>query len=297
MKSTRFDRNFDRTVCVLLVLLLLVVLYPLYFVVIASFSDPSLVSTGKVSLYPRGITFEGYKKVIEYDKIWVGYRNTIFYVILYTLLSVSITMASGYVVSRKNLVGRSAIMLFMTFTMFFGGGMVPTYLLVNGMGLVGNPAVIVIMGCVNVYNIIIARTFMSQSIPDELFEAASIDGCSHFQFFFHIVLRLSPALLSVLTLFAAVGQWNSWFNAMIYLRDPNHMPLQIVLREIIISESNLAQNTDAGAMMGEDTARQALLVESMKYAVIIVSTLPIMCLYPFMQKYFVKGIMIGSIKG
>lgn len=297
MKSTRFDRNFDRTVCVLLVLLLLVVLYPLYFVVIASFSDPSLVSTGKVSLYPRGITFEGYKKVIEYDKIWVGYRNTIFYVILYTLLSVSITMAAGYVVSRKNLVGRSAIMLFMTFTMFFGGGMVPTYLLVNGMGLVGNPAVIVIMGCVNVYNIIIARTFMSQSIPDELFEAASIDGCSHFQFFFHIVLRLSPALLSVLTLFAAVGQWNSWFNAMIYLRDPNHMPLQIVLREIIISESNLAQNTDAGAMMGEDTARQALLVESMKYAVIIVSTLPIMCLYPFMQKYFVKGIMIGSIKG
>ena len=297
MKSTRFDRNFDRTVCVLLVLLLLVVLYPLYFVVIASFSDPSLVSTGKVSLYPRGITFEGYKKVIEYDKIWVGYRNTIFYVILYTLLSVSITMAAGYVVSRKNLVGRSAIMLFMTFTMFFGGGMVPTYLLVNGMGLVGNPAVIVIMGCVNVYNIIIARTFMSQSIPDELFEAASIDGCSHFQFFFHIVLRLSPALLSVLTLFAAVGQWNSWFNAMIYLRDPNHMPLQIVLREIIIIESNLAQNTDAGAMMGEDTARQALLVESMKYAVIIVSTLPIMCLYPFMQKYFVKGIMIGSIKG
>ena len=227
----------------------------------------------------------------------MGYRNTIFYVILYTLLSVSITMAAGYVVSRKNLVGRSAIMLFMTFTMFFGGGMVPTYLLVNGMGLVGNPAVIVIMGCVNVYNIIIARTFMSQSIPDELFEAASIDGCSHFQFFFHIVLRLSPALLSVLTLFAAVGQWNSWFNAMIYLRDPNHMPLQIVLREIIISESNLAQNTDAGAMMGEDTARQALLVESMKYAVIIVSTLPIMCLYPFMQKYFVKGIMIGSIKG
>lgn len=297
MKSTRFDRNFDRTVCVLLVLLLLVVLYPLYFVVIASVSDPSLVSTGKVSLYPRGMTFEGYKKVIEYDKIWVGYRNTIFYVILYTLLSVSITMAAGYVVSRKNLVGRSAIMLFMTFTMFFGGGMVPTYLLVNGMGLVGNPAVIVIMGCVNVYNIIIARTFMSQSIPDELFEAASIDGCSHFQFFFHIVLRLSPALLSVLTLFAAVGQWNSWFNAMIYLRDPNHMPLQIVLREIIISESNLAQNTDAGAMMGEDTARQALLVESMKYAVIIVSTLPIMCLYPFMQKYFVKGIMIGSIKG
>lgn len=297
MKKTKFDRNFDLIVSVLLVILLFSVLYPLYFVVIASISDPSLVSTGRVTLYPMGVTLDGYKKVIEYEKIWTGYRNTIFYVVFYTLLSVSMTMAAGYAVSRKNLVGRNGIMLFMTFTMFFSGGMVPTYLLVNTLGLVGKPVIIVIMGSVSVYNIIIARTFMTQSIPDELFEAASIDGCTHLQFFFRIVLRLSPALLSVLTLFAAVGQWNSWFNAMIYLRDPKHMPLQIVLREIIISESNLAANTDSGSMMGEDAARQALLVESMKYAVIIISTLPIMCLYPFMQKYFVKGIMIGSIKG
>lgn len=297
MKPTRFDRNFDHVVAVLLVLLLLTVLYPLYFVVIASVSDPSLVATGQVALYPRGVTLAGYQKVIEYEKIWTGYRNTIFYVLAYTALTVSITMAAGYSLSRSKLPGRKGIMMFMTFTMFFSGGLVPTYLLVNSLGLVGNPLTIILMGAVSVYNIIIARTFMTQTIPDELFEAASMDGCAHFRFFFSIVLPLSPALLAVLTLFAAVGQWNSWFNAMIYLRDPTHMPLQIVLREIIISESSLAQNTEAGTMMGEDAVRQALLVESMKYAVIIVSTLPIMCLYPFVQKYFVKGIMIGSLKG
>lgn len=297
MKPTRFDRNFDYIVAVLLVLLLLSVLYPLYFVVIASISDPSLVATGQISVIPKGVTLAGYQKVIEYEKIWTGYRNTLFYVLAYTILSVSITMASGYALSRSKLPGRRGIMLFMTFTMFFGGGLVPTYLFVNSLGLVGNPITIVLMGAVSVYNIIIARTFMTQTIPDELFEAASMDGCTHFRFFFYIVLPLSPALLAVLTLFAAVGQWNSWFNAMIYLRDPKQMPLQIVLREIIISESSLAQNTEAGSMMGEDAVRQALLVESMKYAVIIVSTLPIMCLYPFVQKYFVKGIMIGSIKG
>lgn len=297
MQKTRFDCHFDRVVCILLVVLLLSVLYPLYFVVIASFSDPTLVSTGRVALIPKGITFEGYKKVIEYQKIWTGYRNTILYVIAYTALSVALTMTAGYAVSRKNLAGRNAIMMFMTFTMFFSGGLVPTYLLMDNLGLTGNPILIVLLGSVSVYNIIIACTFISQSIPDELYEAAAIDGCSHFQFFGRVVVPLSPALLAVLTLFAAVGQWNSWFNAMIYLREPEHMPLQIVLREIIISESTLAQNTDAGGMMGEDAAQQALLVESMKYAVIIVSTLPIMCLYPFVQKYFVKGIMIGSIKG
>ncbi len=297
MKPTRFDRNFDYVVAALLTLLLLTVLYPLYFVVIASVSDPSLVATGQVALYPRGVTLAGYQKVIEYEKIWTGYRNTIFYVLAYTALTVSITMAAGYSLSRSKLPGRRGIMLFMTFTMFFGGGLVPTYLLVNSLGLVGKPITIVLMGAVSVYNIIIARTFMTQTIPDELFEAASMDGCTHFRFFFYIVLPLSPALLAVLTLFAAVGQWNSWFNAMIFLREPTQMPLQIVLREIIISESSLAQNTEAGSMMGEDAVRQALLVESMKYAVIIVSTLPIMALYPFVQKYFVKGIMIGSLKG
>jgi putative aldouronate transport system permease protein len=273
------------------------VLYPLYFIIIASISDPSQVSLGRVSFFPKGITLAGYKKVVEYDKIWVGYRNTILYVVGYTSLSVLITLMTGYAMSRKSFPGKKPIMIFMIITMFFSGGLIPTYLLVDRIGLIGKPIIIILMGSVNVYNIIIARTFMKTSIPEEIYEAASIDGCRHFQFFWYVVLRLSPALIAILTLFAIVSQWNSWFNAMIYLRNENHVPLQLVLREIIISQSTFMSATDTGSMMGEDTAAQALLVESMKYAVIIVSTLPIMCLYPFVQKYFVKGIMIGSIKG
>lgn len=297
MKSTLFDRNFDIVVVILLSILLLSVAYPLYFVIIASVSDPSLVSVGRVMLYPEGFTLAGYQKVIEYEKIWVGYRNTLIYVAGYTLLSVFLTMMAGYALSRKNMVGRDALMLFMTFTMFFSGGLIPTYLLVDAIGLNGNPLIIILLGSVSVYNIIIARTFMRSAIPNELFEAAIIDGCSHTQFFMHVVVQLSPALIAILTLFAAVGQWNSWFNAMIYLQDQRFIPLQLVLREIIISQSTFMSETNSGAMMGDDVAQQAMLVESMKYAVIIVSTLPILCLYPFVQKYFVKGIMIGSIKG
>lgn len=297
MKQSKFDRNFDFVVLALLLLLLLAVIYPLYFVIIASISDPSQVSVGRVILVPKGFTLDGYRKVIEYEKIWTGYRNTILYVLGYTALSVTLTMLAGYALSRKKMIGRKVIMFFMIFTMFFSGGLIPTYLLVDKIGLIGNPLIIILMGSVSVYNIIVARTFMQSSIPDELYDAATIDGCNHTKFFFYVVIRLSPALLAVLTLFAAVGQWNSWFNAMIYLRNQNLMPLQMVLREIIISQSTFMSVTDTGAMMGEDVAQQALLVESMKYAVIIVSTLPIMCLYPFVQKYFVKGIMIGSIKG
>lgn len=297
MKRSVFDRNFDRVVLVLLLFFLFLVAYPMYFVIIASISNPSDVSMGRVVLWPRGFTLAGYQKVIEYDKIWTGYRNTLLYVAGYTALSVSTTMLAGYALSRRNLVGGRAIMLIMTFTMFFSGGLIPTYLLVDGIGLRGNPLVVIILGSVNVYNIIIARTFMRSSIPDELQEAATIDGCSHAQFFFRMVIWLSPALLAILTLFSAVSQWNSWFNAMLYLREQKYAPLQLVLREIIVNQSTFMRDTDIGDMMGDDAARQALLVESMKYAVIIVSTLPIMCLYPFIQRYFVKGIMIGSIKG
>ncbi len=297
MKRSITDKRFDIGVVILLLFLLLVVAYPLYFVIIASVSDPAKVSQGKVLLYPIGITLEGYRKVIEYSQIWVGYRNTLVYVVCYTVLSVGLTLMAGYAVSRRTLPGRKGIMLCMVFTMFFSGGLIPTYLLINQLGLVGNPLIVVLMGAVNVYNIIIARTFIQSAIPEDMFEAAAIDGCSHARFFMNVVVPLSPALIAVLTLFAAVAQWNSWFNAMIYLRDKSHMPLQIVVRELIVSESSLANNTEAGDMMGENAALQALLVESMKYALIIVSTLPIMLVYPFLQKYFVKGIMVGSIKG
>ncbi|MBQ7839589.1 MAG: carbohydrate ABC transporter permease [Lachnospiraceae bacterium] len=296
-KNISFDKTFDRVVVCILIIFLLIVAYPLYFVIIASISTPSAVVSGQVILLPKGFSLEGYRKIIEYKQIWKGYANTIIYVILQTLLSVSVTMMAGYALSRKKYPGRTAITVYLTIPMYFSGGLIPTYLWMDKMGLVGNPLVIVLLGAVSVYNVFIARSFIASNIPDELYEAASMDGCSHVKFFLSVVLPLSPAILAVLTLFSAVGQWNSWFNAMLYLKDEAQMPLQAVIRQLITSQSALALATDTGALQGEDMVQQALLTESIKYAVIIVSTLPIMCLYPFVQRYFVKGIMIGSVKG
>jgi len=296
MKFKRDDIGFNLTVTIILTVLFLSVAYPLYFIVIASFSDPALVSSGQVLLFPRGISLEAYRKVLEYKAIWTGYRNTIIYTLLFTVLSIFMTMTAGYGLSRKNVPGKGIIMGYMTFTMFFNGGLIPTYLLMRSIGLEGNPLIIILMGSVNVYNIIIARTFLQANVPDELFEAATIDGCNHFRFFRVMVLPLSPALIAVMVLFAAVSQWNSWFNAMIYLREQNQMPLQLILRNIIVSAEAFLREMQMDTM-GDDVARMAMLAEGMKYAVIIVSTLPVMCLYPLIQKYFIKGVMIGSIKG
>ncbi len=296
VKNSKDDIAFNFVVNAILAILLVSVAYPLYFVVIASFSNPTLVGSGQVILIPKGLNLEAYKKVMEYKALWQGYINTIIYTFFYTLLSLVVTVMAGYGMSRKDLPGKGFIMAFMTFTMFFSGGLIPTYILMKNIGLEGKPIIIILMGCVSVYNIIIARTFMQTSIPDELYEAATIDGCDHFKFFRAVVVPLSPALIAVIVLFAAVGQWNSWFNAMIYLRKPEQMPLQMVLRDIIVSQQAFLREMQMDSM-GDDVAQSAMLAESMKYAVIIVSTLPIMAIYPFIQKYFVKGIMVGSIKG
>lgn len=296
MRLSKSDKAFNVIVTAIYTLLFIVIVYPLYFVAIASVSDPSAIMIGQVTLYPQGFSLEGYKKVIEYQPIWTGYINTLIYTAGFTALSVFITMTAGFSLSRKDLPGRNLIMGFMVFTMFFSGGLIPTFLQISSMGLVGKPIIIIILGSVSVYNIIIARTFISSNIPNELFEAASIDGCNVRYFFVRVVLPLSPALLAVLVLFNAVSQWNSWFSAMIYLRKPEHMPLQIVLRDLIVSQSTMMSEMGMESQ-GDSFAQQALLVESMKYAVIVVATLPIMCLYPFVQKYFVKGVMVGSIKG
>ncbi len=295
MKKSRFDFWFDIALYIFLGLALFSVAYPLYFVLIASVSDPIEVTNGRVMFYPVGFNLESYKKVLEYRELWVGYRNTLIYTTGYTLLSVIITLMTGYALSRKELIGRNIIMAYMVFTMFFSGGLIPTYLLVKSLGLVGNPIIIIILGSVNVYNIIIARTFIQSTIPNELFEAASMDGCGHIRFFFSMVLPLSPALIAVMVLFAAVAQWNSWFNALIYLNKQELMPLQMVLRDIIISQATFLREMQMDTMAG-DFAMQAFLSETMKYAVIVVSSLPILILYPFLQKYFVKGIMVGSLK-
>jgi putative aldouronate transport system permease protein len=295
MKKTHFDFWFDIVLYIVLGVILFLIAYPLYFVLIASVSDPIEVTSGRVMFYPVKFNFDSYKKVLEYKQLWIGYRNTLIYTTAYTLLSVAITLMAGYALSRKELIGKNIIMAYMVFTMFFSGGLIPTYLLVRSLGLLGNPIIIIILGSVNVYNIIIARTFIQSTIPDELFEAASMDGCGHARFFFSVVLPLSPALIAVLVLFAAVTQWNSWFNAMIYLTKQELMPLQMVLRDIIVSQATFLREM-AMDTLGEDFAREALLAETMKYSVIVVASLPILVLYPFLQKYFVKGMMIGSLK-
>lgn len=293
---SRSDYIYNTINTIILLMLLLIVAYPLYFVVIASISDPRMVANGQVLLFPRNLSFEGYQNVLEYSPIWIGYRNTIFYTLGFTGISVAVIIAAAYALSHSQLPGHGIITSFFVFTMFFNGGLIPTYFLMRDIGLYGNPLIIILMGAVNVHNMIIARTFIRTTIPHEMFEAASIDGCSHTLFFFRIVLPLSKALVSVLILFAAVGQWNSWYNAMIYLNDSNHMPLQMVLRNLIVSQSAVSMATDSNAV-GGDAATQVYLVEAMRYAIIIVSTLPVLCLYPFVQKYFMKGVMIGSVKG
>ena len=296
IRRTKSDKVFDVIVYIVLVFLLLLILYPLYFIVIASVSDPVATRVGKVIVFPSGFTLDGYKKVLEYEHLASGYRNTILYTFAKTTISTFLTLMAGYALSRKNLIWRRGFLLFFSVTMFFSGGMIPTYLLVSSLGLIDNPVVIVLVGLISVYNVIITRSFMESNIPDGLQEASFIDGCSYGRFFFSIVLPLSPAIISVIALFTAVGQWNSWFSAMLYLRNDNYMPLQFWLRRLLTSMENLMSETEISST-GDTYNNNLLLAESMKYAIIIVATAPILCLYPFLQRYFVKGIMVGSLKG
>ena len=296
VRRSRADIVYDTVNVAFLTLLLIIVLYPLYFVVIASFSDPSAVGTGKVILFPKGFNFNGYDVIFKYDQLWVGYRNTAIYTIGGTALSVSLTLMTAYAFSRKDLAGRGFIVTLFIIPMFIHGGLIPTYLLVRDLHLIDNPLIVMILGCVNMWNIIITRTFFQTTIPQELFEAAKIDGCGNVGYFTKVVLPLSKAIIAVLIVISAVGQWNSFFNALIYLNDRNLIPLQLVLREILTSQTQMMQQLELG-IGDQDMAAQTFLAESVKYGIIIVSSLPVLCIYPFAQKYFVKGVMIGSLKG
>lgn len=295
MKAIKSDKIFYTINGIILLFLIFIVAYPLYFIIVASFSDPSMVGTGQVWFWPKGFNLEGYKKILEYEMIWVGYRNTIIYTIFGTAINVAITVMAAYPLSRKDLVGRSFFMGLFTFTMYFGGGLIPSYLLVQKLGLVNNPLVLIILGSVSVRNLIITRTFFQSTIPDELFEAASIDGCGNGRFFFQMVLPLSKAIIAVMVVYYAVGHWNSFFNALIYINNRKYKPLQLILRDILTSQQQLMQEMNQG--MEKDMAENTMIAESIKYGIIIVSSLPIMTVYPFAQKYFVKGVMIGSLKG
>lgn len=293
VKISKDDIIFDTINYVLLSCVLIIVMYPLYFIVIASISDPTAVSNGQLKFLPIDITFEGYKRIFQDSLILSGYKNTIKYTVVGTTINIFLTMMTAYPLSRKDFSGRKVLMIFLMITMYFNGGLIPTYLIVKNLGLINNWLIMVLKGAVSVYNIIIARSFLQNSIPEELYEAAVIDGCSHIKFFTKVVLPLSKAIIAVLVLFYGIVHWNEFFTALIYLRDENLYPLQLILRSILL------ENQMQDAMMSniEDINNQQYIADLIKYGMIIVASLPLLVLYPFLQKYFVKGVMIGSVKG
>jgi putative aldouronate transport system permease protein len=292
IKTAGVDIVFNSVLYVLSALTLIIIVYPLYFIVIASFSDPSAVTSGKVWFAPTGFTLDGYKALFAETRIWHSYFNTLLYTVLGTIFGLVVCLPAAYALSRKDLVFRKPLMVFFVIPMFFSGGLIPTFLTVRRFGLYNNFWVMIIPFAVSIYHVIVARTFFSSNIPDALLESARIDGCGNVRFFIQMVLPLSNAIIAVLALWTAVGHWNSYFNALIYLRTESLMPLQIILRNILItSQSQAAVGTGEAAQIA---LRTASLV---KYGAIIISTTPIMCIYPFLQKYFSQGVMIGAVKG
>jgi putative aldouronate transport system permease protein len=276
--------------------LLIVVLYPLLYIVSASVSDPLAVNSGKMWLWPVGFTLEGFARVFRDPAILVGYRNTLFYTVVGTLINLLVTLPCAYALSRADLKGRSAILALIIFTMFFSGGIIPNYLLVRDLGLINTVWALLLPKAAAAWNILVAMAFFRMTIPQELHDAAVIDGCSEFRFFTGIVLPLSKAIIAVMALFYAVGHWNQYFDALIYLSDRNIYPLQLFLREILVQQQMSASMMMDGASM-EAMAQQARIADIVKYAVMIVASLPLLIAYPFLQRYFVKGVMIGSVKG
>lgn len=287
------DKILYFVVYTVVILMMIIILYPIIFVVSASFSDGTEVQLGHVYLWPVKPTLEGYRAVFSHKNVLTGYRNTIFYTLAGTLINVIVTVLCAYPLSRRDLPFRGFFMFLFVFTMFFGGGLIPTYLLVNSLGMVNTIWALLIPGAMSVYNMIITRTFFQNSIPQELLEASQIDGCSDARYFFSILLPLSQAVISVIALYYAVGHWNSYFNALIYIRDTKLQPLQLILRNILLA-TRVSLNEFEDPDLLEGKVGLEFLV---KYALIVVSSVPIMCLYPFVQKFFAKGVMLGSVKG
>lgn len=291
------DKIFDISLFIILTLILIVVAYPLYFVIIASISDPSAVAGGHVTLFPVGINFSGYAEVFKNEKVVRGFINAIFYTFVGTCINLMVTIPTAYAMSRREFAGKKIVMYFYMVTMFISGGMIPTYLVVKNMHMLDTMWALIVPGALSVYNMIVARTFFESSLPEELFEAARVDGCGHFKFFFKVALPLSKAIIAIMVLYYGIGHWNNYFSALIYMKTETKYPLQLVLRSILVqNEAALAQQVTSQAAQAALQAQREL-VELMKYALIIVSSIPVMILYPFVQKHFVKGVMIGSVKG
>lgn len=293
IRGFRSDKVFDGINITLSIILFIIFTYPLYFIIIASISDPNAVWNNQVILWPRQPTLEGYQKIFTYSDILMGYKNSIFYTFFGVFINLFVTITAAYPLSRKDFMLRGPIMKLYTFTMFFSGGLIPTFLLVKGLGMYDSIWALLIPTAASMTNIIIMRTFFQSSIPLELQEAAILDGCTNLGFLWRIVLPLSKAILAVMALYYGVGHWNAYFNAMIYLSDRSKFPLQLILREILLTTSFVFESGgDPEALL-----RQQRLGDIIKFGVVVVSVVPALVVYPFVQKHFVKGIMIGSIKG
>ena len=286
--------GFDICITIIVLLLIAIVLYPLIFIVSSSVSDPVMVSSGKVFLFPKGFTLAGYKRVFQDSNIMTGYANSLFYTVVGTCINMLVTVPAGYVLSKPEVPGTKFVMKLFLFTMYFSGGIIPSFLLIRSLNLYNTRLVLLIVGAFNTYNCIICRSFFA-SFPKELEEAASIDGATYMRTFLTVVLPVSKALLGVMVLYFAVGHWNSYFNAMMYTFDKDIQPLQLFLRRILVLEESSTEMLQGGA--DEMAAEQQMIAALIKYAVIVVSSLPLMIVYPFLQKYFEKGVMIGSVKG
>lgn len=297
VKRCREDVIFDTVIFIILTLILFVVAYPLYWVIISSFSDPTAVSAGKVLLRPMGFTLKGYAEVFKNSQVMRGFFNSIVITFVGVCVNLAVTLPTAYALSRDNFSGKKPITVFYMITMFFGGGMIPTYLVVKNMQLLNTIWALVLPGCLSVYNMIVARTFFKSNISEELYEAGEIDGCTQSRFFFQIALPLSKAIIAIMVLYYGVGHWNSYFSALLYISDQDKYPLQLVLRNILITNQTALSQTATTAAARAALQEQQQLIDVMKYSLIIISSVPVLIMYPLVQKHFVKGVMIGSVKG
>ena len=291
------DRIFDAVLMVLLTSIFIIVAYPLYFVIISSISNPLAVAGGEVILYPVGFTLDGYMEVFKQRTIMRGFTNSLLYTFTGVCLNLTLTLPTSYALSRRDFFARKPVMMFYMITMFVSGGMMPTYLVIRDLKMLNTMWALIVPGAITVYNMIVARTFFSTNIPLELFEAAKLDGCGNTRFFFKIVLPLSSAIVAILVLYYGIGHWNSYFSALLYIDDRSKWPLQMELRNILLLNAMANQHQVYNAEQLAEKQRQEALMEMMKYSLIIVSCIPVMIIYPFVQKHFVKGVMIGSVKG
>jgi putative aldouronate transport system permease protein len=288
------DRLIDVAIALIVVLVVAVVLYPLWFVLIASFSDPTAVASGKVFLLPQGFRLTGYQMIFSDARIWTGYRNSVVYAVVGTALSLLVTIPAAFALSRAEFRARRILLLFFSLTMFLSGGLIPTYILFRDLNLLNSMWVFILPGALNVFNLIIARSFFETSIPEELHDAARIDGLSYFGFFARVVLPLSGAIIAVIGLYYFVGQWNNYFTGLVFVRDSTLLPLQNILQSILLANQSVVGQGSTG---GQSAQQLQQVADQIKFGVIIVSTLPLLVLYPFLQRFFNKGVMIGAVKG